>query len=587
MDYSPRDVDYMAGIELENSTSRPQYRVFSMNHHNQTTRLRSETSFSDSISSAPRTATQDLAEFLRTSSPAVSQKRSFRFLKSSTPRSSSVRPSAAFSAAPLPNKNVISKTTSRGKPYLQINVDYDQNYHQSHTTITATQQTRYLSDTSSDKYQRNSTVTSSGASADSGMGFSAPYSYERPSISPPSSLGAQESRVSLDTATMGRYQQFLDSRFDHTASSNSTEAKAYSSPTDIVSAGMAELRAFQESRRLQGMKTPPRTPEFSSIPRTSSDSLSLRCPPRHRSQPNSTRPVRTESREASAHSSMVPDLFDDITDTEFEGTAGPHGQRKRSRKTPPRPGPPPSRSLPSLPEGHDSTAQRLSGDSCRTLHMCHSQVSLTGTNASSCGRLDDARSIRSNRKSREERVKVRKAKDLNKHLQLMEEKKLEGKLVGDRESVISGSDSSTRPPSSTCGDLGEMDKSSRTSSIAVVLSEHLASSVNSIPRNRLPEKNQTPTLCTQSIELATLENAPKLARASCCSARETELEARVLAIERKNKLLEQALMAVIRGAMKGQAQRRTELLKANVLEELLDEIDFGEFPAAFAGGQVN
>lgn len=619
----------MAGIQLEN-TSRPQYRVFSMNHHNQTPRSRSETSFSDNISlanSTSRSATQDLAEFLRTSSPedykrflgsgssddlassTVSQKRSFRFLKPSAPRSSSTRSGTVFAAPPLPNKNVVSKTTSRGKPYLQINVDYDQN-HRSHTTITPSRQTSYSSETSSDRHQRNSTVTNNSIGADSGISFPASYVGERSNISPSLSRGALESRISLDTATMGRYQQFLDSRFDHKDSSDSTEAKAYSSPTDIVSAGMAELRAFQEFQRLQGMKTPPRTPEFSSIPRTSSDFLSLRCPPRHRSQPNSARLVRVESREASARSSVVSDLFDDITDTEFEGTAGPQpqGQRKKSRKTPPRPGPPPSRSLPSLPEGHDDSATRSPGESHETLHICNSQVSLTSVNASACSHLDDAQSIRSNRKSREERVKARKAKDLSKHLQLMEGKMSEGKPVCDGESVISGTGSSTRPPSSVCGDLGDMgrstprrsgsgrrpssDKSNRNSSIAVVLSEHLASSVNSLPRNHSPEKIQTPPLCAHSLGLGFLGNenphSPTPTQASCRSGREMELEERMLAIERKNKLLEQALMAVIRSTMKGQTERKTELLKANVLEELLDEIDLSEFPAAFTtGDQVN
>lgn len=624
MDYSPRDEDYMAGIQLENNISRPQYRVFSMNHRNQTTRSRSETSFSDNISltpSASRSATQDLAEFLRTSSPedykrflgssssedltspAVSQKRSFRFLKPSVPRSSSARSSTTSIAPPLPNKNVVSKITSRGKPYLQINVDYDQNHLRSHTTITASRQASCSSETSSDRYQRNSTVTNNSTGADSGISFPASYTGERSNMSPPLSRGAQESRASLDTATMGRYQQFLDSRFDQKDSRDSAEAKAYSSPSDIVSAGMAELRAFQEFQRLQGMKTPPRTPECSSIPRTSSDFLSLRSPPRHRSQPNSARLVRAESREVS----VVSDLFDDITDTEFEGTAGPHGQRKKSRKTPPRPGPPPKRSLPSLPEGHDDSTTKSPGESHETLHVCHSQISLTSTNVSACSHLDDAQSIRSNRKSREERVKARKAKDLSKHLQLMEEKKSEGKPVGDSESVISGTDSSTRPPSSVCGDLGEMgqltprrsgsgrrsssDKSSRNSSIAVVLSENLDLSVNSLPRNHLPENTQTLAICAQSPGLASLGNenphSPTPTQ-TACSGREMELEARMLAIERKNKLLEQALMAVIRSAMRGQAQRRTELLKANVLEELLDAIDLGEFPAAFAAGdQVN
>lgn len=527
----------------------------------------------------------------------MSQKRSFRFLKPSAPRASSTRSNATFAAPPLPNKNVVSKTTSRGKPYLQINVDYEQNYHRSHTTITASRQTSCSSEKSFDKYHRSSTVTSNSTGADSGISFPTSYTAERSSTSPPLSRAAHESRVSLDTATMGRYQQFLDSRIDHKDSGDSLESKPYQSPTDIVSAGMAELRAFQEFQRLQGMKTPPRTPELSSIPRTSSDFLSLRCPPRHRSQTNGARFVRAESRETSARSSVVSDLFDDITDTEFEGTAGPHGQRKKSRKTPPRPGPPPSRSLPSLPEGHDDSPPKSPGESHETLHICHSQVSLTSMNASAGSHLDDAQSIRSNRKSREERVKARKAKDLSKHLQLMGEKKSEGKPASDCESVAS---CSTRPPSSACGDLGEMvpstprrsgsgrrpssDKSIR-NSIDVVLSEHLASSVNSLPRNHPSAETQTPALSALGNENPHLSTPTQ---ESCCSRREMEFEARMLAIERKNKLLEQALMAVIRSAMKGQTQRRTELLKANVLEELLDEIDLGEFPAAFAaGGQVN
>lgn len=593
-----------------------------MDRQIRTTRSRSETSFSDDLSLTPstsRSATQDLAEFLKTSSPqdykrtlgssssedltsiASSQKRSFRFLGSSALKNLPTRPSTTPVPTPLPNKNVVSKTTSRGKPYLQISVDYDEGYPQSHTTITARQQSIFSSDTSSDIYQRSSIVASTYTSADSGIGSRDSCTGERPRITPPyPPQNAQDSMISLDLATMGRYQQFLDSGFNSKAPNDNLEVKPCT-PSDIVSAGMAKLRAYQELQRLGSIKTPPLTPEFSSIPRTSGDVV-LNSPksPRRRSRPNSARLGQGRSQETSRRSSMASDLFDDITDTEFEGTAGPGGQRKKSRKAPPRPGPPPNRSLPSLPEGHDDPRSKSPRKGRETLNVRHSQVSFTSTIASNSSHFEDAQSIRSDRKSREERVKARKAKDLDRHLRLMKEKKDNVKSTNDCESVASGNPgSSVCPPSPANSDSRRMGQSSDgsrgNSSTAVALSEHPVSSINSLPRSSgngnaptLRIRSSDPTAPQGNENLQSPASPALSTLAPCCSAREMELEARMLAVERKNKMLEQALMAVIRSAVRGQAQRRSELLKANVLEELLDEMDLDEFPAAFAaGGQMN
>lgn len=635
-DYPLRD-EYMEGIHLENNPSHSQYRIFSMSRHNRDQSApRSEASFSDDLSLTPstsRSATQDLAEFLKVSSPedykrflgsssaedlmssAISQKRSFRFLGSSTPRSSpSSRPSTTSSTAPLPNKNVVSKTTSRGKPYLQISVDYDESYPQSHTTITATPQAIFSSGTSPEMYQHTSVGTSTSTSTDSVKSPPASCPSERQSKSSFPSQNALDSRISLDAATMGRYQQFLDSGFNSKAPS--TAGTKSNSPTDIVSAGMAELRAYQEFQRLQSMKTPPRTPDFSSIPRTSGDpvSRSPRSPRSRRSRPNSTRLAQPKSREASTRSSVASDLFDDITDIEFEGTAGPHNQRKKCRKAPPRPGPPPNRSLPSLPEGHDDPRSSSPGKSRGTLNVRHSQISFASSSGSTSSRLDDAQSIKSDRKSREERVKARKAKDLDRQLKLLKEKKSKGGLGDDSAGMASGNPGpSTCPLSSMDSDSSGANQSDirrsgsgrrsssgnsrRGSSADIALSEHPVSSINSLPKKPSTGGSKAPSLCIQSFpstaslrhddlqQLPASPASPALStKAHCCSAREMELEARMLAVERKNKMLEQALMAVIRSAVRGQAQRRTELLKANVLEELLDEVDLDEFPAAFVGG---
>jgi hypothetical protein len=58
---------------------------------------------------------------------------------------------------------------------------------------------------------------------------------------------------------------------------------------------------------------------------------------------------------------------------------------------------------------------------------------------------------------------------------------------------------------------------------------------------------------------------------SCASERELELEERVLRLERKNKMLEQTVMAVIRSGI-GPARSGSFLLQARSLEEFLREL---------------
>lgn len=617
VNYSLRDEGCMDGIQLDSSPSQPHYRVFSMNQSSQKTRSHSGTPSSNHIpltsSTSRSTTTQDLAEFLKTSSPqgykrflgsgssedlassAVSQKRSFRFLKSSTPKNSPAKTTSTSIVALLPNKNVVSKTTSRGKPYLQIQVDYANNHFDPTTDVG--RQMSLSSGTSSGMCRRDSVVTSTSIGADSSISSRASCSGELPRLSPRPPRNAQESRVSLDLATMGRYQQFLDSGFSSKAPSTNTGAESYSFTSDIVSAGMAELRAFQNRSRVE---TPPYSPRKSSITHSSNDMLykSPEASPSRHSRPSSTKVVQTQSQGASARSSVASDIFDDITDTEFEGTAGPHGQRKKSRKAPPRPGPPPNRSLPSLPEGHDDPRPDLEGRGRKNTTVWNSRISFTSTIASSV-QLDDAESIRSDRKSREERVKARKAKDINQHIQLMREKKQGGKLVDNHEN-LDPQTSHLPPASSDSSEIGGSCrkrsisrrrasgasgyKSNRNSSIAVAPGGDLASSTNTHFTqvfNSRTSKNDKPQLSVAPAS-PTLINSTNYH-----SAREMELEARMVAVERKNKMLEQALMAVIRSAVRGQAQRRTELFKANGMEELLDELDLDEFPvASAAGGQL-
>jgi len=57
---------------------------------------------------------------------------------------------------------------------------------------------------------------------------------------------------------------------------------------------------------------------------------------------------------------------------------------------------------------------------------------------------------------------------------------------------------------------------------------------------------------------------------SCISEREADLEIRLQTLERKNRVLEQALVAVIRGSVGG--NRQPDLQKANSLENLLQQL---------------
>lgn len=602
MDCSVRDKDYMGDTQPHQSPSKsPQYRLFAMNYgqdygqnnqNHQKTRSRSETSFSDNISltTTRSTATQDLADFLKTSSPddfkrylssssedlstgAGSRGGSFRFLRSPTHGNSPTRVNTVSPTTVTSSKNVVSKTTSKGKPYLQIHVDYGETYFDSHAT-SVSQQTSFSSETSSD-YNRNSMTTSLSTGAYSLPSPRESCSGER-SISPTLPRNAQESKVSLDVATMGRYQQFLDSETDIKTGTTSDSVRSVprSYTSDIVTMGMAEMREFQKRGRL---RSPPRSPSgaYSSSVMGSTKS----SPPRRRSRSEAAGVVRPRSQVISARSSMTSVVFEDVTDIEFEITtsSGAHVQRKKSRKTPPMPGPPPNRSLPSLPENHSALRPDEAEERRPTPTRTRiSRMSITST-TTTC-QFDDAESIRSDRKTREERVKARKAKDMQR---MRERSKI-------RQNSELGETYDSNRRRSTTGESTFSDSTDRRSSLA--LTEHPASSFNSLPNS--PSDNKTHPRYAKRFDSGASENAstPPTPTVTVSthnvSAREIEMEARILAVERKNKMLEQALMAVIRSTVKGQTQRKTELFKANDMEELLDELNLEELPTVLTDGQL-
>ncbi|KAI5851225.1 hypothetical protein DFP73DRAFT_590497 [Morchella snyderi] len=602
MDCSVRDKDYMGDTQPHQSPSKsPQYRLFAMNYGQdygqnnqnlQKTRSRSETSFSDNISltTTRSTATQDLADFLKTSSPddfkrylssssedlstgAGSRGGSFRFLRSPIHGTSPTRVNTAPPTTATSSKNVVSKTTSKGKPYLQIHVDYGETHFGSHAT-SVSQQTNFSSETSSD-YNRNSTTTSLSTGAYSMPSPRGSCSGER-SISPTPPRNAQESKVSLDVATMGRYQQFLDSETDIKTGTISDSARSVprSYTSDIVAMGMAEMREFQKRERL---RSPPRSPS-GAYP--SSVMGSTKSSPRRRSRSEAAGIVRPRSQVISARSSMNSVVFEDVTDIEFEVTtgSGAHIQRKKSRKTPPMPGPPPNRSLPSLPENHSALRPDEAEERRPTPTRTRiSRMSITST-TTTC-QFDDAESIRSDRKTREERVKARKAKDM----QRMRERS----KIRQNSEPSETYDSNRRR--STTGQSTFSDSTGRRSSLA--LTEHPASSFNSLPNSPSENKPAHPRYAkgfdSGASENASTPSTPTVTVSTHnVSAREMEMEARILAVERKNKMLEQALMAVIRSTVNGQTQRKTELFKANDMEELLDELNLEELPTVFTGGQL-
>ncbi|KAF8540201.1 hypothetical protein BDD12DRAFT_41008 [Trichophaea hybrida] len=557
-------------VDYSTSPSRPQYRTFPQVH--QENHTRSVSSISGGGISLRATNTQDLATFLRESSPkdfqkylkksssesqlfsfGSSYKKSLKFLRTSASKTKLKQQQEP--ALTLPN-TVRAKKTIRGRPYLQIHVDYDKTYCQTQVQSPATTNNRFsaygISEFSSDFASRDSRPTS-GAE-------------DRPSLSP-APLGSSGSTKTLDTETAETYQRYINAEQDPDAFTGGTEASAGSPSIEAVGGGgvkASEYRGAQGevSYITQAPVSCKHHSDLHSHPAGAQNTISVKARKRSSS-------LRRTSRGSYSSRSSVYSTGDELADTDQL-----HQQRKHSRRAPPpRPGPPPARCLPALPETHDCASVTTARDSVAPRSLMSTSASIRSS--TSCGKsshyhtIDEATTLSQERTTREQRVNARKARDIQ-----------QARLW--RQGKMTQPSMSTLNPNGTIGlhivTSGKPVYTNRQSSGSKASSQ---TGKQRTSQMRVPTEAPTPPLSPnthhevhrKSVQSSSISSSKSFFSQS--DAGSDDMESRIQAVERKNRMLEKMLIAVIRGSV-GQDHRQAELQKANSVDDLLRQLTLVE-----------
>ncbi|KAH0548554.1 hypothetical protein GP486_007902 [Trichoglossum hirsutum] len=292
-------------------------------------------------------------------------------------------------------------------------------------------------------------------------------------------------------------------------------------------------------------------------------------------------------------------------------------------RTPPRPGPAPTRALPSLPEGHDTSAGGKDHTASSSKHYIASDRSDFKSGNSSLrqtemsGTKDRAEGVSSetlkvSRKSREERVRERKMRDLQSTRARRELRKSDGTqhqvALDNEDKHAEARNSHASATTSSSSSSGGRPRTSRRLSASSTLhgstvflpresklgmislspimlvveqepttagprhpeyrpvrkaesAKQLSGSIpGSIPGSHVHSRSPSPSLPSSDddtarkrritkkgslVSSATTAAAFKVLEAGATTGKEMELEARLVALEKKNALLESALMAVL------------------------------------------
>ncbi|KAI9863156.1 MAG: hypothetical protein M1813_003976 [Trichoglossum hirsutum] len=287
-------------------------------------------------------------------------------------------------------------------------------------------------------------------------------------------------------------------------------------------------------------------------------------------------------------------------------------------RTPPRPGPAPTRALPSLPEGHDtsaggkdhtaspskqSTASERSDFKSGNPSLRQTEMSGTNDNAERIS----SETLKVSRKSREERVRERKMRDLQSTRARHETRKPDGTqhqvALDNEDKHAEARNSHTSTTTSSSSASGSRPRTGRRPSVSSSLQDSTAGLLreskpglvsfspimlvveqpptaeprhpeyhpvkkaesakllsSSIPGSHVHSRSPSPSLPSSDddsarkrrttkkgslVSSATTAAAFRAFEAGATIGKEVELEARLAAVEKKNALLESALMAVL------------------------------------------
>lgn len=516
------------------------------------------------------TSTQDLAEFLRTSSPKDFQKflsksseeqlfsfgstylKTLKFLRPMTSKAKL----RAMNA--LPN-TVVAKRTANGKPYLQIHVDYDEAYYHDHIQ-SPDMDPRFASEYGNPEFGSDFVFRESMLPP-STLASPPPSETERPNLSPAPWVPS----IDVDADTLQTYKNYINALNPHPETHNDKpEGNPVSLSLGAVGGeGRGKPTPFTEKRR--------------SDPSTYFPYPDGNTPVIRRSTSLSHMSRRSDSSRSSAY------------DTGDDGESS----RKHTHRGAPRPGPPPIRSLPALPEsrGPAYPEREASPKSQESIHSFQESESPrapqaspieshrstlasfgSSTSGSTSSTLHHTRTL-----SREQKVKSRKSRD-------MAQARLRRQAATQQETLNALTANSskvgllvTREQSMPVLPYSQDDMGPFPMSGSQKLSRQI--------RNNTPTGAPTPPISPDpstmrsprppplqySRPLVRVLPSPTIRSSMSCysqSSNGDDMESRIQAVERKNRMLEKALIAVIRGAV-GNDERQAELQRANCLEDLL------------------
>lgn len=401
-------IDY----EAPSLPSTPQFRGFPGLHNSNST----DTFYPPGKMSSGRilTGTQELAEFLKTSKPedfggpglfssvddislsSSSAPKKRRFLRTSLPREGerarSITPQAL---QPLRLPHVVSKTTSKGAPYLQIHVDYGNNENSKGGCNEAT-----VGNADNVPSKDKSGLYYNKEIGNRGHGVSSQNLHPHmniPLASPPPWSPPRSSPSAVEA--MDVYQSFLRS---YTEPPQQPQRRTPILPTLQTDLGGAHTKVSQAKERPhRTLHTPSRIPDASDRATVIIDAGTYYGTTIHQDLhvPSGYEDLQMKPKEHSAVTS--------------EGNVSPTLETMQVRKLP-RPGPPPSKELPrlpSLPEVHDLSTPSGPGPTPRKV----AQRLESTLPASPIEKLEPHTT------DRRDRVKARKARDL----QVIQQRKLQ------------------------------------------------------------------------------------------------------------------------------------------------------------------
>ncbi|KAI9786445.1 MAG: hypothetical protein M1839_006905 [Geoglossum umbratile] len=635
-----------------------------------------------SHSIVPGNTTKDLAEYLRTTTPPwydpssdprnkpgsiVHKKSAFGFLRSNTSAPTQPDPNPVF----LPD-SVIARTSTNGKRYLHIELPAETTMgHRSRPSLQAS-----CTSEDGDRYHRDEPGGSPNRPGGAKTGTTPSTSPVVPQGSgekqmPSSSPWGTGRPEHSDTDTAESYHSYLRTQ---TAEGSLLKGGARPPakprrPASADAVGRGTKRNPQFRNRSNTVDNPiypydqkqrsadrscnatvvTATPNYKSVfihshglpPRKSSITKTRSFPPsahismahesflrrnladRHPTPPQEHYKIKRSSTQSTVAETIRSDGSSSVT-TDAESTpsvsnapSSPFSFNTTAR-APPRPGPAPTRALPSLPEGHDTSIANKD----RTANLSKHSVTPDKSDAQSVtaspreteatgtgGHLENAspETLKVSRKSREERVRERKMRDLqstrarremrvseNTHHQAAhgnEDRQAEIRNSHTSATTSSSSTSGSRPrtgrrPSassslqgSTIGLPKESDPGLNSYSPIMIVaeqepmtqptplehhpakkSESIKQLCGSITGSHAHSRSPSPSLPSSDddsvrkprikkkgslLSSATTAAAFRAFEAGAPSGREAEIEARLVAVEKKNSLLESALLAIL------------------------------------------